>query len=167
QAKTLMGGVLDVSINSSTDRSRMDQLVVNAIFARVAYYAKDYSTAASSATAVINGGLGLANRTDFPTIWNADAITNEVIWYIKYFPGDGYAGGDVYFAVNNRVSYNPSANVLSIYDAINDIRYSSYFSSTTSNRPGQLIVSKYIGPSGDGLVNWKAFRVGEMYLIRS
>ncbi|HRI78581.1 MAG TPA: RagB/SusD family nutrient uptake outer membrane protein [Cyclobacteriaceae bacterium] len=167
QAKTMMGGVLDQAINTTTDRSRIDAIGVNAIFARVAYYAKDYATAATNASNVINSGMGLANRTDFPTIWNADAITNEVIWYIKYFPGDGYVGGDVYFAVNNRVSYNPSANLLSIYDAINDIRYSSYFSSTTANRPGQLIVSKYIGPTGDGLVNWKALRMGEMYLIRS
>ena len=165
QAKTLLSGSLDHSVNTSTDRSRLDAIGTAAVFARVAYYAKDYPTASSNASSVISGGFGLANRTDFPTIWSADAITNEVIWYIKFFPGDGYAAGDVYFAVNNRVSYNPSQSLLSIYDVINDIRYSSYFSSSTANRPGQLIVSKYLGPTNDGLVNWKAFRVGEMYLI--
>ena len=166
QANTLMGS-MDQSINSSADRSRIDAIGVNAILARVAYYAKDFATAVNSASIVINSNLGLASITDFPTIWSDDVYTNEVIWYIKFFPGDGYVAGDVYFAVNDRVSFKPSQNLLSSYNATTDIRYASYFSSTTAKRPGQLIVSKYLGIAGDGLTNWKALRMGEMYLIRA
>lgn len=168
QAKNLMGS-MDQSINTSSDRSRIDIIGVDAILARVAYYAKDYATAISSATAVINNSnqLGLATFADFPSIWSDDAIANEVIWYVKFFPGDGYAGGDVYFAVNDRVSFKPSQSLLSLYNTTTDIRYKSYFSSTTAKRPGQLIVSKYLGLAGDGLTNWKALRMGEIYLIRA
>ncbi|MEJ0056373.1 MAG: RagB/SusD family nutrient uptake outer membrane protein [Bacteroidota bacterium] len=143
QAKTLLASV-DQVINS-TDRSHIDLVAVNAIMARVAYYAKDYPTAISSATAVINAGYGLADRVDFPTIWSSEAIANEVIWSITYLAGDGYVGGDVFFAVNNRVSFKPSQNLLLNYNPLTDIRYSSYFSSTTSLRPGELVVSKYLG----------------------
>ena len=168
EAKSLMA-TLDKAINTSTDRGRIDAIGVDAILARVAYYAKDYATAVSSATAVINSGMSLAVRADFPSIWKDDAIANEVIWSITYLAGDGYVGGDVFFAVNNRVSFKPSQNLLLIYNATTDIRYSSYFSSTTSLRPGELIVSKYLGRNGaaDGLTNWKALRVGEAYLIRA
>lgn len=168
EAKSLMAS-MDASINTATDRSRIDLVGVNAIMARVAYYAKDYGTAITSATAVINGGFGLADRTEFTSIWTSDAIANEVIWSIAYLAGDGYVGGDVFFAVNNRVSFKPSQNLLLNYNTTTDIRYSAYFSNSTTLRPGELIVSKYIGRGGatDGLVNWKAIRGGEMYLIRA
>jgi hypothetical protein len=168
QARSLMGS-MDQAINTSTDRSRIDIIGVDAIQARVAYYAKDYATAINSATSAINSQLGLADRADFASIWANDAIANEVIWSIAFLPGDGYVGGDVFFAVNNRVSFKPSQNLLLIYNQSTDIRYSSYFSSTTSLRPGELIVSKYLGRNGasDGLVNWKVLRMGEMYLIRA
>ncbi len=168
QAKSLMA-TMDQTINTTANRSRIDLIGVNAIQARVAYYAKDYPTAISNATAVINSGMDLAIRADFPSIWNNDAIANEVIWSITFLAGDGYVGGDVFFAVNNRVSFKPSQNLLLNYNTTTDIRYSSYFSSTTSLRPGELIVSKYLGRNGatDGLVNWKPLRVGEVYLIRA
>ncbi len=168
QAKLLMA-TMDQTINTTANRSRIDLTGVNAIQARVAYYAKDYPTAISNATAVINSGMDLAIRADFPSIWNNDAIANEVIWSITFLAGDGYVGGDVFFAVNNRVSFKPSQNLLLNYNTTTDIRYSSYFSSTTSLRPGELIVSKYLGRNGatDGLVNWKPLRVGEVYLIRA
>jgi hypothetical protein len=56
------------------------------------------------------------------------------------------------------------------YDQVNDVRFSSYFQSRT---PGpRLVLSKYLAkaaqvPRPDGVVNFKAFRTGEMYLIRS
>ncbi len=169
EAKLLMSSSFDQTINTSTDRSRIDAIGVNAIQARVAYYAKDYATAVTSASAAISGGLGLASIADFPSIWKDDAIPGEVIWSVAFRPGDGYVGGDVVFAINNRISFKPSQNLLTIYNSLRDIRYSSYFSNTTTLRPGELIVSKYLGRNGgtDGLVNWKAFRVGEMYLIRA
>jgi len=168
QAKTLLNNI-DVSINTAVKRSRIDAICAEAILARVALYAKDYPTAISSASAVINSQFDLAARSEFASIWTEDAIANEVIWSITYQQGDGYVGGDVFFAVNNRVSFKPSLTLLPSYNTTTDIRYASYFSSSTSLRPGELIVSKYLGRNGstDGVVNFKAFRVGEMYLIRA
>ncbi len=175
QAKTLVANI-DKPINSATDKSKIDGVGMDAIFARVAYYAKDYAQAITSSTAVINSGIGLASRADFPAVWKDDAVSNEVIWSVPYLPGEGYVGGDVVFAINNRVSFRPSQNLLNSYsltsyspNAANDVRYTTYFSSQTSLRPGELIVAKYLGRGGavDGLVNWKALRVAEMYLIRA
>ena len=167
-ARTLLNNT-DIAINTAVKRSRIDAICVDAILARVALYANDYPTAITSAASVINSQFDLAPRTDFASIWTEDAIANEVIWSITYQQGDGYVAGDVFFAVNNRVSFKPSQTLLPSYNVTNDIRYSSYFSSTTSIRPGELIVSKYLGRNGstDGVVNFKAFRVGEMYLIRA
>jgi hypothetical protein len=175
QAKSLVANI-DQAINSSTDKSKIDAVGMDAIFARVAYYAKDYAQAVTSATAVINSGVGLASRADFPSIWTADAVSSEVIWSVPYLPGEGYVAGDVFFAVNDRESFRPSQNLLNTYsltsyspNAANDVRYTTYFSSQTSLRPGELIVAKYLGRGGavDGLVNWKALRVAEMYLTRA
>jgi len=174
QAKTLVANI-DQAINSPTDRGKIDANGMDAIFARVAYYAKDYPLAISKASAVIST-VSLASRADFPAVWTDDAVASEVIWSIPYLPGEGYVAGDVFFAVNNRVSFRPSQGLLNTYsqtsyspNAANDIRYKTYFSSETSLRPNELIVSKYLGRGGavDGLVNWKALRVSEMYLIRA
>ncbi len=174
-AKSLVANI-DEPINSSTDKSRIDAAGMDAIFARVAYYAKDYAQAITSSSSAINSGIGLASFADFPAIWTDDAVSNEVIWSVPYLPGEGYVAGDVFFAVNNRESFRPSQGMLNSYsltsyspNAANDIRYKTYFSSSTSLRPGELIVAKYLGKGGavDGLVNWKALRIAEMYLVRA
>jgi starch-binding outer membrane protein, SusD/RagB family len=173
EAKALLSGTLDKAINSATARNLIDATVVDAIQARVALYAKDYPTAIASATNVIaSSGLGLASRANFPTIWNNNAVANEVIWAVRYLPGQGQAGGNIYFSVNNRLSFQPSPEFVSLYDVTNDVRYSSYISTTLASptgRVGQVVPIKYLGVSGatDGNVNFKVFRVAEMYLIRA
>jgi hypothetical protein len=171
EAKTLLSGSLDEDINTASSRTRIDEIVVDAIQARVALYAKDYPTAISSATDVINSSLGLASQANFPSIWNADAVANEVIWSIAFLPGQGQPGGNVFFSINNRLSFIPSQAALDLYDAANDVRYDAYFSDdlTLPGRTGQIAPIKYLGRNGatDGNVNYKAFRVAEMYLIRA
>lgn len=165
EAATLLSTV-DTPINENFP-DHIDAIGVDAITARVALYAKDYNLAISKATSVI-GMKSLATSADFPLMWTEDNPLDEVIWSVMFLGNDGYVGGNVFFSVNNRVSFKPSQAILSLYGT-NDVRYDSYFSSTTSLRPGQLVVSKYLGRSGatNGVVNWKALRVGEMYLIRA
>jgi hypothetical protein len=86
--------------------------------------------------------------------------------------GQGSPGSNVYFPVapapEGRSQYKPNPTLLSTYDQVNDVRYSSYF----KDIEGRLVLSKYLAKSAqlskpDGVVNFKAFRTGEMYLIRA
>lgn len=171
-AKDLLSGTLDEDINSASSRTRIDAVVVDAIMARVALYAKDYATAIDAATNVIeDSGLGLADPADFASIWSEDAVANEVIWSIAYLPGQGQVAGNVFFVPNNRVAFNASQDLIALYDTDDDIRYGAYFSDEleTPDRVGELVPIKYLGRNGaaDGVVNFKVFRVSEMYLIRA
>jgi hypothetical protein len=172
EARTLLNGTLDTDINSAAARTKIDAAVVEAIQARVALYAKDYSTAIASATSVIEDfGFALASKAAFPTIWSDDLLADEVIWAIAYRPGEGQPGGNVFFSVSNRLSFKPSQAILGLYDQNNDVRYDAYFSDelTDLERDGQIVPIKYLGRSGstDGNVNFKVFRLAEMYLIRA
>lgn len=164
-ARGLMNSGLDKTINA-TGKAYIDVQGVNAIMARVFLYSNQLDSAIKYSTLVINS-IPLSTRTNFPNIWT-DASTSEVIWSVSFNAGEGRIGDPVYFVPNNRSSYRPNPTLITTYDQVNDIRYSSYFQ-VRSNR---LVLSKYLAkaaqvPRPDGIVNFKAFRTGEMYLIRA
>jgi starch-binding outer membrane protein, SusD/RagB family len=165
EASTLMDNGLDKPINA-TGRAYIDILGVYAIMARVYLYANELDKAIDYATVVINN-IPLASRTSFPNIWT-DASSAEVVWSVSFNAGEGRIGDNVYFVPNNRSSYRPNPTLVSMYDQVNDVRFSSYF----QVRSGRLVLSKYLAKAAqvsrpDGIVNFKAFRTGEMYLIRA
>ena len=176
-AKTLMADmdkpINSGSINSGTSRAYIDANGVNAILARMYLYANQLDSAIKYATLVINA-RPLASRTDFPRIWQ-DASTAEVIWSVVFDAGQGLVGGNVYFPPSNRSEYRPNPTLVSTYSQANDIRYTSYFQTRNTNGgTPRLVLSKYLGKEAqfqlarpDGVVNFKAFRTGEMYLIRA
>ena len=170
-AKTLLADV-NAPINTATRRDKLDLIGVNAIQARVALYAKDYATAISNATTVINA-MPLASRAVFPQIWK-DATVTEVILAIYNAPGEGgRVSGDVYSGASDRLQFEGSVELFNQMDATNDVRYASYitksFTSGVTAHANRLVPTKYLGKATavDGLVNFKAFRTGEMYLIRA
>lgn len=170
-AKTLLADV-NAPINTSTRRDKLDLIGISAIEARVALYAKDYATAISSSTAVINA-MPLASRAVFPQIWK-DASLTEVIFAIYNAPGEGgVVAGDVYAPASDRLQFDGAADLFNQMDAVNDVRYASYvvrsYSTGTTAHPNRLVPVKYLGKATavDGRVNFKAFRTGEMYLIRA
>ncbi|WP_345264738.1 RagB/SusD family nutrient uptake outer membrane protein [Nibrella viscosa] len=163
---------VDAAINTNTRRSRIDAATVNAILARVALYAKEYDRAITFATAAITA-RPLASRASFPGIWT-DANADEVLFSIQFNPGEGGPALDVWSPATNRAQFDPSAELLSLYDAAKDVRYTSYFTPGASvpgsvNRATRVVSTKYQGKgtARDGAVNFKAFRTGEMYLIRA
>ena len=165
QARTLLNSGLDKTINAS-GRAYIDIQVVNAILARMYLYSNQLDNAIQYSTLVINA-IPLASRTNFPSIWT-DASTSEVVWSVSFNAGEGRIGDPVYFVPNNRSSYRPNPTLVTMYDQVNDVRYSSYFQ-VRSNR---LVLSKYLAKAAqiskpDGITNFKAFRTGEMYLIRA
>jgi starch-binding outer membrane protein, SusD/RagB family len=159
---------VDRGINGTanyTNRSNIDAVTVQAILARAYLYAGLFAEAEAAATAVIQV-VPLAPRSIFAGIWRDENIgATEVIWSVTFNAGEGSPGSNVYFPNGNRSSFRVSNEVLSQYDRMNDIRYSSYFE-IVGNR---LVVSKYLGKGNlrDGIVNWKVIRVSEMYLIRA
>jgi hypothetical protein len=170
-AKTLLANV-NASINSTSKRDKMDLIGVTALQARVALYAKDYPTAISNATTVINA-MPLASKAVFPQIWKDGTIT-EVAFAVYNATGEGGSlAGDIYSGANDRLQFEGAAELFNQIDAVNDVRYASYvtksFSSGVTAHANRLVPTKYLGKGTtvDGRVNFKAFRTGEMYLIRA
>jgi starch-binding outer membrane protein, SusD/RagB family len=169
-AETLLADV-DVAPNPGTTRYYLDLTGVRAILARVHLYAKNYAQAESYADLVITA-RPLASRTVFPSIWT-DASSTEVIWSVAFNLGEGSPSVGVHIASSNRNRFKPSAALEATYDQANDVRYTSYFASRTLSGNSRRILSKFYGRSAapptasDNLVNWKAIRTGEMYLIRA
>jgi len=185
EAETLLEGI---SLNSANNKAYIDQLAVQALLARVNLYAKDYASAESYATMVIEA-RPLASKTAFSGIWT-DATADEVIWAVSFSAGEGTPSGGVHVASSNRNRFRPSAPLVTTYDQVNDIRFPSYFALRQSGNvnpprpiyPGlpavnntddepitRTIVNKFIGRGTalDNVVNWKVLRTGEMYLIRA
>ncbi len=172
-AKILLGNV-DVTINPTT-KLRIDLVGASAINARVALYAKDWPAAISNATTVINA-LPLATRAVYPAIWN-DQSNAESAFTVFFAPGEGVIrlAGDVFSGPGNRSQQEANPTLFATFDEVNDIRFSTsvrrgYGTLANPVRPtSRLVVTKHLGKgtATDGVVNWKAFRTGEMYLIRA
>lgn len=159
-AKTLLSSV-DRPINSSTKRAYIDVNVVNAMIARVNFYAGELNAAASAAQLVINA-VPLATVSEFPEIWTDESVA-EVLWAPAFeTAADGYTYENAFFARGNRSTYRPTSDLIALYQP-GDIRPASYYGVIG----GRTVVTKYLGKGSatDGLVNWKAYRVSEMYLI--
>lgn len=177
EAETLLGTkVINTSSSAINARAYIDRLVVRAMLARVYLYAKDYVNAESYATLVINA-RPLASKVSFPEIWK-DASAAEVIWAPAFNAGEGDPASSIYLAGINSNGYRPSSNIVALYDQANDIRFPAYFASRATGATAPIlpfasnvrkIVNKYVGrgTATDNVVNWKAFRTGEMYLIRA
>jgi len=172
EAATILDGELDKPINTADDKTHIDWLVVKAMQARVNLYAGLWQPAVDAATAVITR-KAISNIDDFPFIWNDESV-EEVLWSVSFESVlDGAVYDNVFFASGNRNTYRPAQGLTALYDQANDVRYSSYMANVgTLNgtvKPPRLIVSKHLGKGNatDGIVNWKAYRVAEMYLIRA
>jgi hypothetical protein len=166
---------IDRPINPATSRYYIDLVGLNAIHARVALYAKDWQTAITSSTVVINA-LPLANRSTFPNIWR-DQSVNEVAFASLFNTGEFLSrlAGDVFSPPINRSQFEGNNSLFATIDEANDVRFNVNvrrgYATTASPLRGnnRLVVVKHLGKGTalDGVVDWKAFRTGEMYLIRA
>jgi hypothetical protein len=168
-AKDLMSD-MDRPINSSGSRAYIDSSAVNALLARVYLYANQLDNAIKYASYAINA-RPLASRASFPNIWT-DASVAEVFWSYTFESGQGGPGTNAYAPNVNRSQYRPNPTLVSTYDQPNDIRFSSYFQVIAKGSGSRRVLSKYIAKAAqltkpDGVTNFKAFRTGEMYLIRA
>lgn len=172
--RTLFASI-DKPINPPSSRYYIDLTGLNAIQARVALYAKDWATAITASTAVINV-LPLANRTTFPSIWKDQSIS-EVAFASLFNTGEFLSrlAGDVFGPNINRSQFEGNNSLFATMDEINDVRFGAYVRrgystlATPVRTASRLVVVKHLGKGAalDGVVDWKAFRTGEMYLIRA
>jgi hypothetical protein len=165
-AKTLLQST-DHAVNggSGNNRAYMDRYVVDAILARIYLYSGQYTNAIQRATTIINA-FPLASQSEFPDIWT-DATNKEVVWALTFDAGQGGPGYSAYFPQPDASQYAPDPDLLGLYTA-DDIRADAYFADIN----GRTVLSKYLAKAAaltnpDGVVNFKAFRTGEMYLIRA
>ncbi len=166
---------IDAAINSPTQRYKIDLTGVNAIHARVALYARDWANAITFSTNVINA-LPLASRAVYPQIWKDQSQTEVAFAVLFGAEFISRVAGDVYSPTTgtNRSQHEGNPALFSQIDEVNDIRFSTsvtrgYSSVGPARANSRLVVTKFLGKGNafDGLVDWKAFRTSEMYLIRA
>ena len=160
--------------------------VVTALKARAALQMKDYATAASAATSLINAGkYPLINDVEqFKSMWSTDMGT-EVMWQI-YMSSDelGSATGTSFWGQYKqdpsqvRTDFLPSWKLIELHTA-DDIRFQTFYtpfmlSVSTGAQGAVYMFNKYPGnPDIYTVVNVdyhyvnksKPFRIAEQYLI--
>lgn len=139
----------------------LNQLSITAIQARVALYKRDWAAAAAFATTVINSGIKpLVTGTAYSGIWT-DANQNEILFRIRY-ETDGSVGG-LWTTAGGAVYFAPSNKLRAAYGT-GDIRNAA----TVGLSGGKYFVNKFFqSAKGGRVVDIKAIRMAEMYLIRA
>jgi starch-binding outer membrane protein, SusD/RagB family len=156
-AKSLMPAVTAATFTDTV----MNSLNVTGYQARIALWKRDYANAVTYATTVINSNIRpLATGTNFKNIWTDASKTQEVL-FRRLYTGTGIGGlwtttgGDIYIA--------PSDKLVSSYSA-SDIRLTTYIGNTGGNN---YVNKFYTSGLGGRVVDIKAMRIAEMYLIRA
>lgn len=147
----------------------INQINIAAFQARIAAYMGDWTNALKYANTVINSGVkGLASGTDYTGIWT-DVNSNETLFRIRYATGN--AVGSIWTS-GNLVYIAPSDKLTAAYDAA-DIRKATFIGVGTGTAgngigTGKVFVNKFFASSRGGrVVDNKAARISEMYLIRA
>ncbi|OMP31599.1 RagB/SusD family nutrient uptake outer membrane protein [Mangrovimonas sp. DI 80] len=165
--KTDLAEAYNLLSASYTDNTRFTKTGIAALRARVALYEKDYASAISFATQVINASP-LATSSEFQGVFT-DQVETEVVFKLARTTGDGSVGtlftdtnGDVFFNLSYGLYYHMAQNGFT-----NDIR--TYVNIDVANfDENNLMVGKYLGSDANfGLNDIKVFRTGEQYLIRA
>lgn len=157
--------IQSLTSTAGTERAYVDRLVADALLARMYLYANLPDSAIKYATFVINA-RPLASAAEFPLVWQ-DASTAGVIWSIKYQAGNAALAREIYQPAGDQISWTPVNELLNLYGG-SDIRTDAYW----RVRNGRVVLGKYFAKSTasgspDGVVDFKAYRTAEMYLIRA
>ena len=140
----------------------MNKVNIAAYQARIALYKGDYDAAVTYSSEVIAANeKPLVSGSQFAAIWTDDT-DDEVLFRIRYETSTGIGslwtttGGDIYIA--------PSDKLVNSYD-VDDVRLSAYIGDDGS---GNHYVNKFFESGRGGrVVDMKACRISEMYLIRA
>lgn len=160
--KNLAAAKADANIPSApTDFVRLSKASIAAYQARVALLKKDWTNAVTYASEAITlSGKSLASGATFVGYW-ADGNESETLFKYRNQTSPSLLWRDS----NGDVFFEPSIKLKNLFDRTNDIRFTTYFSSSGSDTS---IVSKYKGSSFGATINdLKIVRLSEMYLLRA
>ena len=140
----------------------MNKINIAAYQARVSLYKRDYANAIAYSTEVISSGIKpLVSGTDFQGIWT-DANSYETLFRIRYSTSS--AIGAMWTTTGGQFYIAPSDKLVADFDKVNDIRYSAYIGTSSGNN---YVNKFYTSSRGGRVVDLKASRIAEMYLIRA
>ena len=165
-AKALLPAVSGTSAFSDTVLNRIN---IAAYQARIALWKRDYPAAITFANEVINSGIKpLVSDADFAGIWNdlgSDTKygINETLFRIR-FPNSSSLGALWTTTAGGLIYVAPSDKLVSTMDS-SDIRRTAFIG---TDGDGNNYVNKYYTSSRGGrVVDLKAIRTAEVYLIRA
>jgi starch-binding outer membrane protein, SusD/RagB family len=140
----------------------MNKVNIAAYQARIALYKGDYAAAITFSTEVINSGVKpLVTGSAFTGIWT-DVNANETLFRIRYATSTGI--GALWTTTGGQIYIAPSDKLFASYSS-SDIRLNAYIGTLS---PGNRYVNKfYTSARGGRVVDMKACRIAEMYLIRA
>jgi len=149
--------------SSSFSDTAINKVNVAAFQARIALYKRDYDAAINYATEVITSGVtSLASSGQFPGIWTDDNIYDEVLFRVRYATSTTVGG--LWTTTGGNVYISPSDKLVASYST-DDVRGAAYIGTDAS---GKVYVNKfYTSSRGGRVVDLKAIRISEMYLIRA
>lgn len=139
----------------------LNKVNIAAFQARIALYKGDYQAAITYATEVITSNVKpLVSGTDFEGIWT-DQNANETLFRIRYLTGSDIGG--LWTTTGSLVYIAPSDKLVATFGS-DDIRKTAYIGTVS----GKVCVNKFFTSSRGGrVVDMKACRTAEMYLIRA
>ncbi|MEO8404619.1 MAG: RagB/SusD family nutrient uptake outer membrane protein [Chitinophagaceae bacterium] len=156
-AKALLPAVTVANFSDTV----MNKVNIAAYQARIALYKGDYAAAITYSTEVISSAVKpLVTGTAYTGIWT-DANANETLFRIRFATGTGV--GALWTTTGGQIYISPSDKLVASYD-VADIRKAAFIGTSGGNN----YVNKFFASSRGGrVVDLKASRISEMYLIRA
>lgn len=155
-------------INQTNPAGRFNLNAVNALLSRVYLYMGEWQNCVDSANEVVGN---VASRANFPSLWKDESFEGIIAQFLVR-QIDRTAIGTVYSQTNPstgvRSEYNASFDLYQLYSD-DDIRKSSYVSTSLFNGNSYNHVAKYFGKTGqvNGKVNAKVIRMAEVMLNKA
>ncbi|UII23488.1 RagB/SusD family nutrient uptake outer membrane protein [Fulvivirga ligni] len=144
--------------------TRITDLAISALRARVALYSEDWDDAITFSTQVIDN-MELAGADDLKNVFS-DVSNEGIVFELLRVSGDERVG-TLFTDTNGDIFFNPSNEIISVYDSVNDARFDAYIEDDRTEADRDQVI-KYPGKVGlDKLNDIKIFRVAEQFLIRA
>jgi hypothetical protein len=164
QAKSLLPDITAANYNDL----RLNKISVTAFQARVALYKGEWQKAVDYASTVIGSGIKpLVTGAAYTGIWT-DFNSNETLFRLRYETNS--SAGLIWTSTVGNVAFSPSDKLTNYYTS-NDIRLDAFIgvgNGTNGIGNGKRFINKFFQSArGARIVDVKAIRTAEMYLIRA
>jgi hypothetical protein len=157
EARALLPAVTAVGYNDLS----LNQISITAYQARIALYKREWQKASDLASVVIASGIKpLVGATIYSGIWT-DLNTSEILFRSRFETGGSI--GVYWNSSGGSIIYSPADKLAATYSAA-DVRGTAFIGTNTR---GRYIKKYYQSSRGINVVDFKAIRTAEVYLIRA